>query len=120
MSGIVYLRDKRLGSTYAYQDVKFVEPGTGRLRTKREYLGRVDPSTGEIVPKKGGRRTAQDSSENASAVELAAILRDRDEEVVKLREQVVTLKRRNAELESAFARLSVIFSEVKPSPREVS
>ena len=121
MFGIVYQRDKRSGSTYAYQDRRHFDPETGRLQTRREYLGRVDPETGEIVPKFRGRRQLEPSpGDGASSIELAEALRDRDEELGVLRRQVVSLMRRNAELEDAFAQLSALFSKVNPDPGKAS
>ena len=59
MSCIVYQKHKN-GSTYAYRSESFRSPRTGRPTSRREYLGRVDPETGEIVPKRA-RRSAPEA-----------------------------------------------------------
>jgi hypothetical protein len=119
MSGIVYQTDKRSGSTYAYRHGKVLDEGTGRVRTKREYVGRVDPSTGSIVPKaerRGNRgRTAPVTGEGCSVADLAAALRERDEELVALyREQVLTLSVRVAELVGAVAQVASVAAQALP------
>ena len=64
VSSIVYQTDRRSGSTYAYRSEPTRDPKTGRPSQRRTYLGRVDPETGEIVPKAApGRRNCVLSSE---------------------------------------------------------
>ena len=118
MSGIVYQTDKRSGSTYAYRHRRVLDPDTGRMRTRREYVGRVDPSTGEIIPKaehgRNRRGLAPKADEGASVADLAAALRDRDEELGRLREQVLALSERNAELEGIVAHVAALVARAAP------
>lgn len=112
MSGIVYHTDKRYGTTYAYREGSVVDPETGRRKRTREYLGRVDPNTGEIVPKAagGGRnRRALGTGGPGEGADLAAFKRALDErdgdverlrgEVARLRDEVARLSGANRELE---------------------
>jgi hypothetical protein len=121
MPGIIYQRDKRSGSTYAYRDRKVLDERTGRVRTRREYIGRVDPSTGDIVPKaehgRNARRVTPVAGEEGSVADLAAALRDRDEELTRLREQVLALSERNAALEGVVAHVSSFFAELAADTR---
>lgn len=99
---IVYQTDKRSGSTYAYRSTSYRDPETGRPRSKREYLGRVDPATGEIVPKAAaGRRNRSKVGELPAEPSLADKMKDRDDELEALRTEVVSLRQRVAELEAA-------------------
>lgn len=43
------------GRTYAYESRSYYDPEKKGSRPKRKYLGRVDPSTGEIIPSSGKR-----------------------------------------------------------------
>ena len=116
VSSIVYQTDRRSGSTYAYLSEPTRDPETGRPSQKRTYLGRVDPETGEIVPKAApGRRNRSRLGEGPAAAEPSAAvaepsaaaaetasLRDENE---RLRAEVSRLASRVAELEGAISRL---------------
>ena len=43
--------DPRTGYEYAYESVSYRDPVTKKPKSKRTYLGRVDPVTREILPK---------------------------------------------------------------------
>ena len=66
VSSIVYQKHKN-GSTYAYRSESFRSPKTGRPTSRREYLGRVDPLTGEIVPKRPRRPARAAEAPDAGA-----------------------------------------------------
>ncbi len=50
---IIYVKNSRSGSTYAYESTAKWDPQKKQSRPVRKYLGRVDPVTGEIVPTTG-------------------------------------------------------------------
>ena len=126
MPSIVYQKDKRSGSTYAYRSTSFRDPDTGRPRSRREYLGRVDPATGEIVPKAGpGRRNRSKVGEpqtHSDAGEVLRALRYRDDEVARLEGEVERLsgivgelRERNALLESAIGAVAADIAGLAPA-----
>ena len=51
--GIVYQTDKRSGITYAYESHSYWDKEKKQSRAKRTLIGRVDKTTGEIVPTDG-------------------------------------------------------------------
>ena len=51
MAFIVYRKNKKTGMTYAYRSESYRDPKTKKPKSRRTYLGRVDPSTGTIIPK---------------------------------------------------------------------
>lgn len=54
---IVHRKDPKTGTVYAYSSRSYRDPETKKVKTEKTYLGRVDPETGEIIPKAtGGRR----------------------------------------------------------------
>ena len=55
MATIVYQIDKKTGTKYAYSSEPYWDKNVKRPRSKRTYLGKVDPETGEIIPKKRGK-----------------------------------------------------------------
>ena len=60
MAAIVYQTDKRSGITYAYESVSYWDAEKKQSRAKRTLVGRVDSTTGEIVPTDGrGKKRAE-------------------------------------------------------------
>ena len=56
MSTIVYQVVN--GRKYAYESTSYWDTKKQAPRSKRKYLGRVDPDTGEIITKKSHAKTA--------------------------------------------------------------
>ena len=50
MACIVYQTDKKTGTKFAYESVSYWDKEKKQPRSKRKYLGKVDPETGEIIP----------------------------------------------------------------------
>jgi transposase len=48
--GIIYQTNKKTGITYAYSNEAYWDKEKQQSRAKRTLLGKVDPTTGEIVP----------------------------------------------------------------------
>ena len=57
MSTIVYQVVN--GRKYAYESTSYWDTKKQAPRSKRKYLGRVDPDTGEIITKKSHAKTAK-------------------------------------------------------------
>jgi uncharacterized protein YceH (UPF0502 family) len=100
MSFITYMVDKKSGRKYAYRQENFWDSGKGQSRARRTYLGRVDPETGEIIPKRGSSAKVDEGATPAGEEAGANGAAD------GLEEEVARLRARVAELESALARLS--------------
>lgn len=49
MACIVYQTDKKSGTKYAYESISYWDKEKKQPRSKRKYIGRVDPETGEII-----------------------------------------------------------------------
>ena len=77
MSSIVYSTDKNTGNKFAYETYSVKDPTTGKAVTKKKYLGRVDPETGEIIPKgesgKRNRKLSTIAREEASRKDRSEI-----------------------------------------------
>ena len=63
---IVKQYDKRSGITYAYEATYHWDKEKKQSRCKRKLIGRVDTSTGEIVPTDG--RCRKDKSKPAKSI----------------------------------------------------
>lgn len=73
------------GQTYAYRSTSFYDPVKKASRPRREYLGRVDPVTGNIIPKRKRTKTQPEGSVEAPGDSESASLRS---ELLKLSLQV--------------------------------
>ena len=62
MAAVVYQRDKRAGITYAYESVSHWDKKKKQSRAKRVLIGRVDATTGTVVPTDGRRKLAEAKS----------------------------------------------------------
>ena len=56
---ITYNKDKRSGLTYAYETTYVWDKEKKQPRSKRKYLGRVDPETKEIIRKNDKKNSAE-------------------------------------------------------------
>ena len=57
MAYIVYQTDKRTGIKYAYSSESYWDKDKKQPRSKRTFLGKVDPVTGKIIPKNSKEKT---------------------------------------------------------------
>ncbi len=81
------------GRVYAYLSTSHYDPEKKSSRPTRKYLGRVDPETGEIIPTRGKRSSAE-AEEAKKDAEAAA-----KKELEGLRAQLLEERLRNEELE---------------------
>ena len=54
--GIVYHTNKKTGTTYAYENEAYWDKEKQQSRAKRKPIGKVDPTSGEIVPTRGYKK----------------------------------------------------------------
>ena len=99
MSSIVYRTDEKTGNKYAYESRSFRDPVTKKVKTKKTYLGRVDPLTDEIIPKaEPGKRNRQPSTR-----QIQQVSEETSKQISALTDEVSTLKTKvstlNAQLE---------------------
>ena len=67
-SNIIYLRNNKSGTVYAYEDHPYWDPERKQSRSKRKLLGKVDPLSGEIVPTRGRKvKNKPDTGETKEA-----------------------------------------------------
>ncbi|WP_407272664.1 IS1634 family transposase [Radiobacillus sp. PE A8.2] len=54
--GIVFYTNKKTGITYAYENKAYWDKAKKQSRSQRKLIGKVDPTTGEIVPTRAYKR----------------------------------------------------------------
>ena len=106
MPCIIYQTNKKTGIKYAYESESYRDPVTKKPKSRRTYLGRVDPVTGEIIPKaESGKRNRASASDPPIPDRVQDELTSRNETIRTLRQQVrafeTTLKSLKATIEDA-------------------
>lgn len=91
MSCIVYQTNKKTGITYAYESVSYWDKEKQQPRSKRKYIGRVDPDTGEIVTSRKRRSDASDDVPDERVLELQKTVRQQREEISSLKKELAAL-----------------------------
>ena len=59
MSCVVYLKNKKSGHVYAYESVSYRDPVTRQPKSKRTFIGRVDPVTKQLLDPEKAERLKQ-------------------------------------------------------------
>lgn len=120
MSCIVYQIDKKSGAKYAYESISYWDKEKKQPRSKRKYLGRVDPETGEIISSGRKKTPATDSEQEQAAVSVPALsqlrkqLSEKEAQVELLQKELdlLTSKYKKAEeLLTKITSLAVAFTE---------
>lgn len=88
MACIVYQEDKKTGIKYAYESVSYWDKDKKQPRSKRKYLGKVDPDTGEIIPSRRSDAPIKISEADAT-------------EIIRLRTKLTECESKITELEKA-------------------
>ena len=90
MSCIVYQTDKKTGIKYAYESFSYWDKEKKQPRSKRKYLGPVDPDTNEILYKDEGSKRVSDQEpvDSAKTDELKKELAERDRIIKSLKEEI--------------------------------
>ncbi len=98
MASIVYRTDKASGRVYAYSSESYWDKEKKQPRSKRTYLGRVDPETGEIIKGENKKKTKEETarplekeagekSEEKVIQELKDVVKEREKEIALLRRE---------------------------------
>ena len=97
MGTIVY--QVRNGVKYAYESVSYWNAEKKAPRSKRKYLGKVDPETGQIVRARGQKKEEETNTDS------------REEVILQLREQLKEQEARIRELQGQLEEVSAMYRE---------
>lgn len=108
MSCIVYQIDKKTGTKYAYESESYWDSAKQQPRSRRKYLGKVDPATGAIIPGRKKRSSAgseEKPDERQASVEnnYLILLREKDKVISSLKSENAALKKEKAAILSALS-----------------
>ncbi len=118
MSCIVYLKNKKTGVVYAYESESYRDPVTKQPKSKRTYLGRVDPDTKMIIPKaEDGKRNRAKSAGSHGMLpdetikeinDLKKQLRQSQDQISLLQHQVDELLKTNEDKTELISKMSLL------------
>ena len=113
MSCIVYITNKKTNTKYAYRSESYRDPITKQPKSRRTYLGRVDPVTNEIVPKaEKGKRNRNPLEKGAAPVSGNESLHSKCINLNELRRQVELLQNQHNELKKKLEGIDVSISNL--------
>ena len=112
MSFVVYQTNKKTGMKYAYLQEAYRDPVTKRPKSKRTYLGRVDPVTNQIIDK------ATDGKRNRTKLGTDAIEQPTDSDVERkyetlLKEQQLKIQELQKQVSDLQKQMSGILKDAK-------
>lgn len=110
MASIIYQIDKKTGAKYAFENVSYWDKDKKQPRSKRKYLGKVDPETGNIIPSRGRSSHSEEKGFQAPA-ELRSLhleIKERDQTIEQLRKELDVLKEQNEQLLTTIRQIQVM------------
>ncbi len=106
MSSVVYRTIK--GTKYAYLSESYWDSEKKAPRTRRKYLGKVDPESGQIIRVYKKSEKAKNVDDVSMSTEPEVLL----EEIEKLNKEVQKLREQNASLIEKLTTLKSVFDSV--------
>lgn len=107
MASIVYRTIK--GTKYAYSSESYWDREKKAPRTRRKYLGKVDPDSGEITRVyKKSKQTEKEDVQMAGTSEHEAL----SSELAKLTEEVQQLKEQNATMKAKLMAMKELLDSI--------
>ena len=89
MACIVYQIDKKTGTKFAYESVSYWDKEKKQPRSKRKYLGKVDPETGEIIPSRSSAAPIKITEADASEIiRLRTLVEEKESKISELTRQL--------------------------------
>ena len=105
MSCIVYQTNKKTGVKYAYESISYWDPDKKQPRSRRKYIGKVDPETGEIIYA-NKTPAAVGAADTETVHKLEAALENKDARIKSLEEDLVVLSKKYEALLAGIRKLA--------------
>lgn len=101
---IVKLKDKRTGTIYVYESESYWDKEKKQPRSRRKLIGKLDETTGEIIPtgKSGRKKGASGPTEDALPAEpitgYIQAIEEKDAQIRELKAENRALKKEKQEI----------------------
>jgi len=99
---------------YAFESISYWDKDKKQPRSKRKYLGKVDPETGEIIPSRGRSTHIADACQGKEA-ELKSLyneIKEREAIIDGLRREVDEWKAKYGELVSIVQKIRIMTESI--------
>ncbi|MBQ8162209.1 MAG: hypothetical protein IJ083_15900 [Clostridia bacterium] len=112
MAYMLYQTNKKTGVVYAFQAESYRDPVTKKPKSRRTYLGRVNPETHEIIPKSQdpGSRNRTKIVQNEAVDPMPA---DLTSQIARQADEIQRLTRENAILKEKIHQIEQLLSQMK-------
>ena len=99
MACIVYQIDKKTGTKFAYESTSYWDKEKKQPRSKRRYLGKVDPETGEIIPSRSVDAPIKlAEADAAEIIRLRTVVEEKEKEIAELNRKLAAETEKNQKL----------------------
>lgn len=108
---LVKCKDNRTGITYVYESQSYWDKEKQQPRAHRKLIGKLDESTGEIVPTDGrGRKRKEQQEKKAGATssgedKLRTLIAEKDQEILRLKGEILKYERERSLLRKQLQKL---------------
>jgi len=102
---IIHQHDKRSGITYAYESYSYWDKEKKMTRAKRTLIGRVDATTGEIIPTDGRGKKDKVKSEAGKNPDYKRLYEELQKKYAAIETLYTALQRENKDLKEKAARV---------------
>lgn len=114
MSCIVYQTDRKTGVKYAYESVSYWDKEKQQPRSKRKYIGKVDPETGEIIAKKDRAVHSGEDTTDQGMIQIEKLqeeLSHKDEEIASLKAEISVISKKYDNLLKSVSKIQKILDQ---------
>jgi hypothetical protein len=111
MPTIVYQTNQKTGVKYAYLSKSYWNKDKKAPRSTRQYLGRVDPETGEIIKGSGKNRQVVKVTEDGTVVNEVPEREEQDEQDER-DAKIASLEARLAEMTERYEEAAGLLREI--------
>ncbi len=117
MASTVYRTNKKTGTVYAYSCESYRDPVTKKPKSRRTYLGRVDPATNLIIPKgepgtRNRSKLGEKQEKGQSAPELSEVVLTQREEIETLKNEVESLRTKMESIQRKLGKMKTLMEEM--------
>ena len=111
MACIVFQTNKQTGIKYAYESISYWDKDKKQARSKRQYIGRVDPETGEIITAELKKRSTANVGRNAEDTSNL-IISKLQEELAEKDSQIELLKNELGNLTAKYKKADKLITKL--------